>query len=316
MDVRQVELRAHGQFLDHELEVVVAGEGNHGLVRLAPDHAQRGGGGPAQRACLSGVDPFARAEHVQHLGAGDLRQSDGGHVRGVLAECFVHFLVHALRLDRHVVEVGLAVQCGFAPGTFVNPGGVVRQGPGVPAFPGQLQQPIQGGAGVGGDAEVRGEHAADLGRLDVDVHERAAGGVGVQAAGVAVGPAVADADHGVAAQEVLVAVPVAGLQAHHAGHEFVVIRDRAPAHQGGDHGDAQQLGQFHELGRGSGIDDAAAGHDERALACGEHVECLFQLLPAGPGLLHGQGLIGVDIEFDLGHLHVDRQVQQDRARPA
>ena len=50
--------------------------------------------------------------------------------------------------------------------------------------------------------------------------------------------------------------------------------------------------------------------------CGEHVQCLFQLLAAGPRLLHGQGLVGVDVEFDLGQLHVDRQVQQHRARAA
>ena len=130
------------------------------------------------------------------------------------------------------------------------------------------QQRVQCGARVGDHAVVRGEHPADLGRLDVDVHERAALGVDVQRAGVAVGPAVADAQHEVGLQHGRVAVPVRGLDAHHAGVQRVVIGDGAPAHQGRDHRHAQQLGQFHQPVGGVGVDDAATGHDHRALGRG------------------------------------------------
>ena len=83
VDVRQVELRADGQFLDHELEVVVAGQRDHGGVRVGGGHAEGGRHGPAQRAGLPAVDPVPRLEHVQELRAGDLRQPDGGDVAGV-----------------------------------------------------------------------------------------------------------------------------------------------------------------------------------------------------------------------------------------
>ncbi len=133
---------------------------------------------------------------------------------------------------------------------------------------------------------------------------------------MAVGPAVAYADHEVGGQHGLVAVAVAGLQAHHASHQYVIVRDGAPAHQGGDDRNVQQFGQFNQLRGGAGVDDAATGNDQRALGCGQHVQGLFQLLAAGLGLLDGDGLVGVDVEFDLGHLHVERQVQQDRAGTA
>jgi hypothetical protein len=123
------------------------------------------------------------------------------------------------------------------------------------------------------------------------VHELAAGRVGVQAAGVAVGPTVADADHEVALQERLVAVAVRGLQANHAGHQLVVVRDGAPAHQGGDNRNVQDLGQLNQLGRSAGVDDAATGNDQRVLGRGQQVQGLFQLLAGSLGLLDGQGLV-------------------------
>jgi hypothetical protein len=39
-------------------------------------------------------------------------------------------------------------------------------------------------------------------------------------------------------------------------------------------------------------------------------------LRRGRGLVDGQRLVGVDVELDLGHLHVERQVDQHRARAA
>src|SRR5690606_17032685 len=114
-----------------------------------------------------------------------------------------------------------------------GPGGAVGQGAGRLELPGDLDEQLQRGLGVGGDAVVRGEDLADLGGLDVDVHELPSGGVDVQLAGVAVGPAVADAQDEVGLQEGGVAVAVGGLQADHAGVELVVVGQDAPAHQGG-----------------------------------------------------------------------------------
>ena len=82
---------------------------------------------------------------------------------------------------------------------------------------------------------------------------------------MAVGPAVADAEDEVGLQEGRVAVAVRGLQADHAGVQLVVVGDGAPAHQGGDDRDAGQLGELDQQVGGVGVDDAAAGDDQRPL---------------------------------------------------
>ena len=76
VDVGQLELRADGQLLDHELEVVVARQRDDLGVGPGGDHTQRGRQRPAQRSGLTGVDPAARLVDVQELAAGDLRQPD------------------------------------------------------------------------------------------------------------------------------------------------------------------------------------------------------------------------------------------------
>ncbi len=173
---------------------------------------------------------MARLVNVQELRSGDLRQADGADVAGVLAEHLVHLLVHTLGLDRHVVEMGLALQAGLALLAVFKPGLAALEFAGGLPFPGHFQEHIQGFAGIGHDAQVRGEHAADLGRLDVHMHEFAAFGVHVHGTGVAVGPAVADAQHQVGLEQGGVAIAMRGLQADHPDHQRVVIGDGAPTH--------------------------------------------------------------------------------------
>src|SRR6476646_3607991 len=135
VDVGQVELGADGKFFHHELEIIVAGEGDHGSVRVGGAHPEGGGHRPAQRAGLPCVDPVSRLVHVQELGGRDLRQSDGRHVPGVPAEGLVHLLAHPLRLDRNVVEVGAPVHGALAFLARLHPVGPVRKLPRVAAFP-------------------------------------------------------------------------------------------------------------------------------------------------------------------------------------
>ena len=195
-----------------------------------------------------------------------------------------------------------------------HPARPVTQLAGSLPFARDFDEQLQRGLGVGDDAVVGCEDAADLRRLDVDVDELAALAVDLGAAGVAVGPAVADAEHEVAGQHVGVAVAVAGLQAAHAGHQRMVVGNRAPAHQRGDHRHAGQLGKLHQQIGGVGIDDAAAGHDQRLVGRQQHRQRLLDLLAAGRRLVDRQRLVGVDVELDLGHHHVERQVDQHRAR--
>ena len=129
-------------------------------------------------------------------------------------------------------------------------------------------------------------------------------------------PTIADAEHEVGGEHVRVAVTMRRLQPAHADHQRVVVGYRAPAHQRRDHRDAGQFGEFDEQIRRIGIDDAAAGDDQRPLGVVQHRERFFDLLARGLRLVDGQRLVGVGIELDLGHLHVERQVDQHRARPA
>ena len=177
-----------------------------------------------------------------------------------------------------------------------------------------LDEQSQRRPGVGDDAEIGHEDAADLGRLDVDVHELAALGVGVDAAGVAVRPAIADAEDEVARQQRRVAVAMAGLQPDHARHQRMVVGDRAPAHQRRDHRNAGQLGELDQQVAGVGVDDAAAGHDQRPLGARPASPAPCRSALGSPRLVERQRLVGLGVEFDLGHLHVERQVDQHRAR--
>ena len=115
---------------------------------------------------------------MQELGGLDLGQPDRAHVADVLAERAVHLLVDALGLDRDVVEVRLAQHRALAlVGTRSPTPVAVRQ----VALAGGLDEQLERRLGVGDDAVVGREHPPDLGRLDVDVDERAARGVGRRA---------------------------------------------------------------------------------------------------------------------------------------
>jgi hypothetical protein len=64
-----------------------------------------------------------------------------------------------------------------------------------------------------------------------------------------------------------------------------------------------------------GVDHAAAADDQRTLGLVQHRDGLLDLGARG-GRLVRRRLVGVDVEFDLGHLHVERQVDQHRTRAA
>ncbi len=93
----------------------------------------------------------------------------------------------------------------------------------------------------------------------------------------------------------------------------MVVRDGAPAHQGRDYRYAGQFGELNQLVAGIGVDDAATGYQQRTLGVVEQGQGFFSLYASGGRLVDGQRLVGVDVEFDFGHLHVERQVDQYRA---
>jgi len=90
----------------------------------------------------------------------------------------------------------------------------------------------------------------------------------------------------------------------------------APAHQRRDHRHAGEFGELLQAGGGIGVMHATAGDDQRALGGVEHFHRLLGLGAGGGGLVRRQRLVGVDVELDLGHLHVEGQVDQHRAGTA
>ena len=187
---------------------------------------------------------------------------------------------------------------------------------GLPPFFGDRDEQFQRRLGIGHDAEIGIEDAPDLRGLDIDVHKRPAPGVGLDRAGVPVGPAVADAEHEVGLQHGRVAVTVAGLQSDHAGHQHVIIGNGAPPHQRRHHRNVDGLGERHQQLGSIGVDDAATSDDQRPLRGVEHLERLLDLPARRGGLVDRQRLIGLVVEFDFRELHVERQVDQDRTRAA
>ena len=250
---------------------------------------------------------------MQKLGAGDLRQADGGDIARVAIKALVHLLVHALRLERDLVEMAAPQHVLLAMQTFGGPGRTVLELALRLHRAGLFDEQQERRVGVGDDAEIGPEHAPDLCRLDIDMHELAALRIDVDRARVPIGPAVADAEHEVGLEESRIAIAVTGLQPDHAGHQIVVVRDDPPAHQGGDHRHAGQLGELHQEVAGVGVDDAAARDDQRSLRGVQHLDRAPRLRPRRGRLIDRQGLIGFDVEFDLRRLHVDRQIDQNRS---
>ena len=74
VDVGQLVLRADRQFLDHELEIIVARQRHDVAVGIGRAHAERRRQRPAERTGLPAIDPVARLVDMQELRAGDLRR--------------------------------------------------------------------------------------------------------------------------------------------------------------------------------------------------------------------------------------------------
>jgi hypothetical protein len=221
-----------------------------------------------------------------------------------------------LRLDRRVLEIGAPEHRALALLHFRDPAGAVGEALLLLALARHLDEQLERRFRVRHDAEVGSEHAPDLHRLDVDVHELAPLGVDLDRAGVAVGPAVAQAEHEIALEKRRVPVPVLRLEPDHAGHERMVVRDRAPAHERRDHRRARQLGELDQQIAGVGVDHAAPGDDHRALRLAQQVERGLDLLALRARLVHLQRHVEPRVVLDQLALHVERQVDEHRPRAA
>jgi hypothetical protein len=116
---------------------------------------------------------------------------------------------------------------------------------------------------VAHDRDVGVPVLADLGRVDVGVHDLGVRGERVELAGDPVVEAGAQGD-----QQVGLLQRVHGRdRAVHAGHAQVLrvrVGERAERHQRGDHRDAGELGQLAQPVGGAGLEHAAADVQHRA----------------------------------------------------
>jgi hypothetical protein len=80
----------------------------------------------------------------------------------------------------------------------------------------------------------------------------------------------------------------------------VVVRNTAPTHKRRHHRHIEDFRQLDQQIRGVGVDDAAAGDEQRPLGGHQHIDGLGGLSTGRRRLVHRQRLIGLGVEVDLG----------------
>ncbi len=172
---------------------------------------------------------------------------------------------------------------------------------------------------IADDAEIDLDVLVDRGRIDVDVNLLAVRRESVETSGDAVVEARADADHQIAIVHRVVGFERA-VHAEHAEPLLVGGGIGAQTHQRRSDGKAGQLHQFAQQRRGvrAGVDDPAAGIEDRLLRLGHHVDRALDALEVALDLR----LIGLVLDVARecvgsgGELHVLRDVDDDGPRPA
>ena len=312
MDVRQVEVSAHGQLFNHELEVKVTGQGHDVCIRQSGTNTQRSRNCPAKRTCLTAVDPAAWLLDFQVLCSADLGQTDSGNVVNVLTEEIVHFLINALWFHRNVIIIGTTQHGTFALQTFSTPCGPIFQLAGSFPFLRNFNEQFQSGFCIGNNGIIRTENLAQLGRFDIDVNKLAALGIGIHAAGMTVCPAVTDTHDEIRCQEIGIAITMVGLETDHTGHQIVIVRNGTPPHQGWNNRRSEKLGQFNQQWGSVSQNDTTTSDQQRFFSVVQHGQRFFDLGAGCFWWMDFQRSVGIGIEFDFTHLDIQRKIDQYR----
>ena len=183
----------------------------------------------------------------------------------------------------------------------------------------QLQHVLEHVGAVADDRHVDLDVLVDRRRVDIDMDLGRARREGVDPAGDAVVEAGADADHQIAVVHRPVGFPGA-VHAEHAEPLRIGGRDGAEPHQGRGDREAGRLDQLAQQRAGlrTGVDDAAAGVEQRALGAPHQLDRLGDPL----GIALEPGLVALMLERGrlrigaLGELDVLRDVDHHRTRPA
>ena len=144
------------------------------------------------------------------------------------------------------------------------------------------------------------------------MNEFAATRIGFQSSRVTVGPAVADTHDEIRSEARRIAVTVMCLDTDHTGIQIMFIRNGTPAHQRRDDRYAKNFCEFDQQRGSIGQNDTATRDNQRFFGIVEHTQCLFDLCTGRTWLGDFQWSIGIRIEFNLAHLHVQWQIDQTR----
>ena len=104
-------------------------------------------------------------------------------------------------------------------------------------------------------------------------------GIGLNATGVPVRPAVTNTHHEVGREHGGVAIAMGRLEPHHAGHQWMVIRNRPPAHQGRNNGNTRKLCKLNQKVARITVDNAATGNQQGLVGLVQQVQCFLDLRP-------------------------------------
>src|SRR5699024_2945631 len=118
-------------------------------------------------------------------------------ISGVATERLIHLLIDPLRFNRHLVEMRFALQPCLACGTTIRPVPIAGYGACGLAFPSGGQQGLQSSLGIGNHTVIRSEYPPNLGRFNIDVNEFPTLPISIEVSGMAIRPAVANAQHDV-----------------------------------------------------------------------------------------------------------------------
>ena len=313
---RAAELHGGRKLLNIHQDRGFAGNVDDQCVRMGQLRPDGGGQAIAHCAEAAGGHPTVRLLEMimlrrPHLMLADFR----GDVSLAVLGQFVKTLDRILRLDG-LFRLFIAKTFPRAPFVYLRPPGVMRllvdrMRLGAP----QTHQIFQYMGAIADDRQIDLDVLVDRGRVDVDVDLFRMRRESVEPAGDAVVETRADGDHQVAIVHGVIGL-IGAVHAQHAQPVLSRSRIGAEAHQSGRDREARLGDQFAQQSRGDrpGVDDAAAGVENRLFRLRHHRHGLFDLADFRLQLR----LIGLVLDVfrrRIGarrELHVLRNIDHDR----
>ncbi len=319
---RQPQTRQGLELAGAHAEAAVTGERHHQLVGAGYLGADGGRDGISEAAVGPGDDHVAAGPaHVVVRGGVRGGRARVGDDDGVLGEHPAERGHHPVRLEWRLVTGGLL---GHRRPPLGPKGRDPLRDAGVGLRVARAHHGRQIGEdqlGVAHQPHVGGVVVADELRVDVQMdHPRSVVRIGQAPLDRGDGPGLAaDVEEEIRFRHQAVRVVAVAVVAHHANGQRVVLRDGALAGDGGAHRGGEHLGQNDQLVPSTGVDDPAAGDDDRALGRQKEAGGLFEEGTFGAPTIGGipaAGRLGVDVAFPAGHFAVQDLLREGHVHGA